>query len=622
MRTHFTLLFPIALAALVAACGSSPHPAARPPNNDLNPPTPPQSPKLMGPDSANVLLEDAWKKNSVTPAAVADDATYFRRVSLDITGVIPTAKDLEAFLADTSPGKREKAVDAMLASPGYADHMTNVWDRILLGREVKPGVVDRFAFRAWLHEQFAKNVPYDQTVRSLVTATGQNSVGGRPFDRTEAERETNEAKINGAVNWFLHFDNLPDLAGSTSRTFLGVQIQCAQCHDHKTEKWKQTDFRSFAAIFNHTKRELVDKAKTPGTRKLDVVDVDRNVRAGKNAPADSVLYQQAIPKTLDGTDLSKATNRRQALAEWMTSPKNPYFTREIVNRTWADFTGRGFFEPVDDFRESNPPVLPELMDTLAADFVRSHYDLKHLIHVIALTEAYQHADGTPGPAAGMDDKLWGHFQLQRLGPDELLDSVARATDLGAVLDKAAGENIDKLRFAMRHQFAFVFDVDETGDHHDEFDGTISQALLLMNGNLVNRGASALPLLAVGQVLKADSDDRARVRALTLRTLSRPPTDDELAKWVTFVQTPRDVAITPDTPASSTATTPPPAPTVGKKTAKDVKKGQKKKAAGDPLNRVEARLEARADKAHLDAKHQAYEDLMWAQLNSSEFNFNH
>ncbi|MEO8798145.1 MAG: hypothetical protein ABI551_09690, partial [Polyangiaceae bacterium] len=116
--------------------------------------------------------------------------------------------------------------------------------------------------------------------------------------------------------------------------------------------------------------------------------------------------------------------------------------------------------------------------------------------------------------------------------------------------------------------------------------------------------------------------RARVRALTLRTLSRPPTDDELAKWVTFVQTPRDVVLTPDAPTTPTATTPPPAPTVGKRTANDVKRGQKRKAAGDPLSRVEARLEARADKGHRDAKHQAYEDLMWAQLNSSEFNFNH
>ncbi|HEX7663534.1 MAG TPA: DUF1549 and DUF1553 domain-containing protein, partial [Polyangiaceae bacterium] len=549
-----------------------------------------------------------------------DDATFFRRVSLDIAGVIPSSKDLEAFLADTSPNKREKAVDALLASPAYADHMTNVWDRILLGREVKPGVVDRFAFRAWLHEQFAKNVPYDQIVRSLVTATGQNSVGGKPFDRTEAERETNDAKINGAVNWFLHFDNLPDIAGTTSRTFLGVQIQCAQCHDHKTEKWKQTDFRSFAAFFNHTRPELVDKAKGMGTRKFDVVDVDRTVRAGKNAPADIALYQQATPKTLDGTDLSKAPNRRQALADWMTSPKNPYFAREIVNRTWADFTGRGFFEPVDDFRESNPPVLPELMDALAADFVASKYDLKHLIKLVALTEAYQHADGTPGAATGMDEKLWGHFQLQRLGPDELLDSVARATNLDAVLDKAQGENIDKLRFAMRHQFAFVFDVDENGDHHDEFDGTISQALLLMNGNLINRGASALPMLAVADVLKTDPDDRARVRALTLRTLSRPPTDDELAKWVKFVQTPREVAITMDQPAA--APTPPPAPTPGKNPVKAPKKGQRKNAAGDPLARVEARLEAREDKGHVDAKRQAYEDLMWAQLNSSEFNFNH
>ena len=614
MKSHLGLALPLAIGALVAACASHPPPAARTPVPSRAVPPPPPSPKLMGPGDADAILENEWKKSSVTPAGVADDATFIRRASLDLVGVIPTSQEVQTFLADKSPDKRQKLVDSLLASPAYADHMTNVWDRILLGREVKPGIVDRFAFRAWLHEQFEKNVPYDKMVRALITATGQNSLGGKPFDKTDAERDTNDAKINGAVNWFLHFDNVPDIAGTTSRVFLGVQIQCAQCHDHKSEKWKQTDFRSFASFFTRTRPQPVDKTKGMGTRKFDLVDVDRPVRGGKNAPADLAQINQAPAKTLDGTDLSNAPNRRVALADWMTSPKNPWFAKEIVNRTWSQLVGRGFFEPADDFRESNPPVASELLDKFAADFVASGYDLKHLMRVMAMTEAYQRADAISQPG-DMDEKLWGHFQLQRLGPDELLDSIARATNLDNVLEKAAGENIDKLRFAMRRQFSFVFDVDEMSDHHDEFDGTISQALLLMNGNLINRGASALPTLAIADILKLPGGDPAHVREMTLRTLSREPTDDELKKWVAFVQKPRDVVITDDTnkPVDAGAM-----PKKGEKGGKNRRNG----ANGDPLQNVEKRLEQRADKLHVDAKRQAYEDLMWAQLNSSEFNFQH
>ncbi|MGH7281050.1 MAG: DUF1549 domain-containing protein, partial [Polyangiaceae bacterium] len=172
------LALPVAIGALVAACGSNPPPAPRTPVPTKTTPPPP-SPKLMGPGDADAILESEWTRNSVTPAGVADDATYIRRVSLDLVGVIPTSQETETFLADKSPDKRQKLVDSLLASPAYADHMTNVWDRILLGREVRANIVDRFAFRAWLHEQFEKNVPYDKFVHALVTATGQNSLGGK-----------------------------------------------------------------------------------------------------------------------------------------------------------------------------------------------------------------------------------------------------------------------------------------------------------------------------------------------------------------------------------------------------------------------------------------------------------
>jgi len=557
----------LALATAVAfavACGS--RPAARPPaTGGDHPAAAPRRAVLLESTAIDQRLRAEWAKTGITPAKAADDATFLRRASLDLTGRIPTADAVSTFLADRAPDKRAKLVDALLASPAYADHFTNVWDRILLGRDARPNLVDRVAFRKWLHDGFANDVRYDRFVFELLTATGRNSVGGRPFRDPAAheagvdESDGNEP-IHGAVNWFLKFDkNLPDLAGTTSRIFLGVQIQCAQCHDHKTEAWKMTDFQSFTACFARTRIERVEKGKVMGVRRVEVRDTNRPIRPPKQM--DAAAFANAAPRALDGTDFSTSANRRRALAEWMIAPKNPWFAKEIVNRTWAQMLGRGFFEPVDDFRASNPALLPDLLERLADDFVASGYDLKHLLRIIALSEAYQLAPAGSAHAEG--DALWSRFQITRLGPDELLDALAEATRLGARLERRGESDDGRARFALRRQFAFVFDVDEDGDHHDEFDGTVSQALWLMNGQLVNRAASALPGTALGEILAARGDDASKVRAIYLRALSREPSADETARALAIVN-----------------------------------------EAAPPDHRA------------------AWEDIFWAVLDSSEFLFNH
>jgi len=533
-KTHLALVTALAFAA---ACGS--RTVARSPAPLPSPIARPPAAPLLDSAAIDREVRAAWTKARITPAKDADDATFLRRATLDLTGRIPTEAAVTAFLADPSKDKRGKAVDALLASPAYADHFTNVWDRILLGRDARQNLVDRVAFRKWLHDAFAKDTRYDRLVFDLITATGRNSVGGRPGRDPAAHRaevdDDDDAPIHGAVNWFLKYQgNLPDLAGATSRVFLGVQIQCAECHDHKTEAWKTADFQSFTACFARTRVERIEKGKVTGVRRVEVKDTSRPLRPPKRM--DVPDWASAPPRALDGTDFSQSPNRRRALAEWMIAPKNPWFAREIVNRTWAQMLGRGFFEPVDDLRASNPTTLPDLLARLERDFVASGYDLKHLLRVIALSEAYQRAAEAPAAPRedGLDEELWSHFQITRMGADELLDSLASATRLGERLDRLGEAEAERGRFALRRQFAFAFDVDEDGDHHDEFDGTVSQALWLMNGQLVNRASSALPASALGEILASPGDDASKVRSMYLRTLSREPSAGETARVLAVV----------------------------------------------------------------------------------------
>jgi hypothetical protein len=541
----------LALGLLVAAaCGSKP--AAFPPTRAAAPPPKPAvaaSPPLLSAAEIDTRLRAEWTKANLTPTA---------SVRIDITGTIPTPTEVKEFLADKSPDKRKRAVERLLASAAYTDHFTNFWDRVLLGRDVPNNVVDRISFRKWLRGEIEKNVSYDKMVFDLLTAKGLNSAGGNPL-KPETQPPPSDEPVNGAVNFFLRYADAPmDLSGTASRVFLGVQLQCAQCHDHKTEKWKTTDFESFTSCFLRTRADQVDKGKVMGVRRVEVKDIERALKLPKRMDMPSLT--NAAPKALDGTDFSSSPNRREALAKWIIGPQNPYFSRAIVNRMWAQFLGRGFAEPVDDFRESNPPILPELLKQVSADFVSSGYDLKHLIRLMTATEAYQLAPGPSSADGNMDERLWTHFQIARLGPDELLDALVTATKLEPLLERIGGDNLDQMRFQMRRQFAFLFDVDEQSDHHDEFDGTITQALLLLNGRLVNGGASAFPGTALAQTLAMPGSDEEKIRTLYLRTLSREPRGDEIARWTAFVNAPR--------------------------------------------------------------KKQAYEDLFWALLNCSEFVFNH
>ena len=598
----------VALAALVvaSACGA-PEKALPSPSVGVVASASPKVERVpFGPSAIDAVLREEWRRAGVVAAPPADDATFLRRAYVDITGTIPPPDVTERFLADAatpSVAKRSKLVDTLLASPEYAEHWTNYWDGLLMGREVRGNVVDRAAFRGWLRDRLSANVPWDRIVTELVSATGQNGGGGPkvkgpamrlsvdadPIPSTEDGDDATSA-INGAVNWTLRFEPSPqDLAGHGSRVFLGVQIQCAQCHDHKTEPWTQDDFRRFASAFLHAKVAPIEHDKTKGAvRRVELVDAPKpGLRSVKNAENGAIARAKAT--ALDGTDLDRGLGTRKALAAWMTSKDNAWFARAFVNRMWSHFLGRGFYDPVDDMRPSNRATASDLLDRIAADFVAHDFDVKHLVRLICTTEAYSLAASAP-TETDPENKLWARFRVAPLGPEELLNAVFRATELERTAQKAGIRDLDALRASVVRQYAFVFDTDEEVEGSD-FSGTITQALALLNGALVAQGSRALPGSALAELVDGPGSDGEKLDALALRVFTRRATDEERARWTAHIER---------------ATT-----VVSKRSSQPSNLGRR-----TPLGRLAGKRTAASPKIA------AYEDVLWAMLNSSEFTFNH
>jgi hypothetical protein len=607
----------IATLLALAACDRGVAPPSAPPLTPAPPTAGPTKPSLLTSADVDARLEAAWKAAGVTPTAPADDATWLRRAWLDVLGTIPPPEVTVRFLAQPQgdPAKRSRMIGEIIASPRWADHWTAYWDDVWMGNDARRPDIDHGAFRSWLHDVLARDVPYSEIVTQLLTATGQNSDGG-----PKRESEENEgsgppgASVNGAVNWTLKYQETPqDMAGTASRTLLGVQVQCAQCHDHKTEKWTQKDFQSFAAAFMRTRLVQLDAGGAPkgAVKRVEVRNLDRSAprfaKMGDLAPVAS-----AEPKALDGTDLGAGDGVRVALARWVTAPENPWFARALVNRMWGHFLGRGFVDPVDDFRASNPGTTPELMDALASDFVASGYDLKHLARVIVGTEAYARSAAPLDDATQKADpeaKLWERFRVAPLGPDELLDALVTATKLDAIVRATGRLDLAQVRFRVRERYGFLFDVDDVTDQSG-YEGTIPQALALLNGSVAATGTSVLPGSALAEVLGEGGDDKAKIEALYLRALSRLPTPDEVSRWAQFLV---DAQAQPEAPVPPPAASPQP-----ERARRDKAQKRGKGQQPDPLTN----LEGRAGNMRATARVRAYEDLFWTLLNSSEFVLNH
>ncbi|MEZ4312147.1 MAG: DUF1549 and DUF1553 domain-containing protein [Polyangiaceae bacterium] len=536
----------------------------------------------------DALLREAWTRQGITPSPVASDATFLRRLTLDLWGTLPSPEDRSAFEADTAADKRARQVDKMLADERFAERFAMVWTDLLLGETKVKIALDRAAFRSWLKARMTARASWDSIVRDIVSGTGTNSPGGSVKDRSLAAvapvAEPLDSDVHGNVNYLLrHRNAVEDLTGRTSRMFLGIQIQCAQCHDHKTEAWTMGQFQSLAAAFVQT-RAVPEGGRDKGEMMVfNVRDMPR-ARLGPKATDAQRAIAKAEPRALDGTALD-GRDRRKALADWITSRQNPTFAKAFVNRVWAQLLGSGFVDPVDDFRPGNKPDLPELLDALAEGFSSSGFDVRGVIRTVCLSDAYQRSAGPPAA-------LWASFALRPLPADVLFDAVVSAGGLGPLVEEVAGERAELVRARTRQRFVLVLDVDEDAGTH-RFEGSIPHALLLSNGAVTRVATRAVEGSALLDILRKEKTDEGRLRALYERSLGRKPTTEEIAAWTRFIAEGAAAGNEPD-------------------------ERSRPKGKADPLAKLERRLKSRAE----TPRDRAFEDIFWALLNSSEMAMQH
>lgn len=459
------------------------------------------------------FLQTAWDEAGIKPSPPCTDAEFLRRAYLDIVGRIPNVQEAREFLNNQDSGKRAKLVERLLAHADYAKNFGTIYTNLLIGRGQRMENVDREALAAWLRTRFGQNRPWNETARLLLDASGSN-------------------KENGAVNFTLaHLaDQRVNLTSVSTRMFLGQQIQCTQCHDHPSNDWKQEDFWGINAFFRGIRTRPIERVDDSGRIVRDGTEVyEEPTDEWASFEKRNAVVGVVPPTYLDGRRISSGSDvlRRVELARLITEPENDQFARAIVNRMWGHFLGRGFVHPVDDFGDHNPPSHPELLDQLAADFRESGYDLKALVRWITASKAY-HVSSIMTKQNERDEVLFSHFALKPMTPEQLFDSLITATSAHQV----AGPASERTRSEWLRQFVVAFNNDEAGEV-STFQGTIPQALMMMNGELMARatGGEAGSFLAhvvdQSRLQRKQPPLRFAVEQVYLAALSRYPTRAEL-----------------------------------------------------------------------------------------------
>jgi len=449
----------------------------------------------------------------VRAAPLADDAEFLRRVYLDIAGAIPPYEKTVAFLDSTEPDKRAKLVDELLNSPQYARHMAGIWASKLIPRELASVGMNRNTMveklGAWFDDAFQQNTAWDQLVRDLLTAKGLSDQ-------------------NGAAMMFANpdVDKLTDIVG---RMFLGVQLQCAQCHDDRLGRpWQRTDYWGLAAFFSKVRdnRMRGEEATKLGLER-GITEQDAPRLPKRKLPATAKVVP---PKFLmgDAPTLDPAGAYRPALADWMTAPANPYFARSMVNRQWAHLFGRGLVNPIDDLHEKNEPSHPKLLQELTEQFVANGFDVKYLLRAICLSEAYQRTSKIQlGGAGSVSDRskdqldrvaeLFGRMAVKDLRPRQL------ASCREVLAPKKMGNGPKPLLYA-----DLIEDVDPA-----EFRKGIPDTLVLMNAR--DTGTFLKDLSGRLVPAKSGKSIEKNIEIVYLHIVSRRPTAEETKRLAGYVE---------------------------------------------------------------------------------------
>jgi len=437
------------------------------------------------------------KRLRIPPSPLCDDATFLRRVHLDVAGRLPTADEVKAFVArPATAGQRGAVIDGLLTSPDFVDFWTLKLGDLLVINSKKLGEEGARAYHAWLRQQIAENSPLDRVVRELLTAQGDSA-------------------HNGPANFHKFTTDPRDMGEFVSRTLLGTRLACARCHNHPFDRWNMDDYYHFAAYFARTGFENERLVQRPFGEVL-------HPKTGK----------AMRPQPLGGREesMERAGDRRAALADWMTARENPLFSRAIANRIWKELMGRGLVEPVDDLRPTNPPSNPALLNALAADFIRQGYDLRSLIRTITTSRTYQ-LSSRVNAINRQDDSCFSHAYLKLLTAQVLADAIAQAT---SAPEEFAGYPPGTRAVTLIDPQTPSYTLDVFGrcprtagcESSAQYGGGLSQALHLVNGTAVNGKTDK----ALSRLLAGPRSNRVMVEELYLSTMSRLPDARELAYW--------------------------------------------------------------------------------------------
>lgn len=495
-------------AAVLAITLYPPSPRPRTARFDLHAVTEPGFTSVV--QAVDDAVAEGWSELDLRPAPAADDLTVIRRLSLALTGTVPSVEEIRQFEKQPSDHRVQWWVAYLLQDRRSSDYLAERFARAFVGTEGGPFIVyRRRRFTIWLSDQLAENRPYNEIVRSLITASGL-------WTDQPATNFLTATASEGAKNQ-------PDperLAGRVSRAFLGIRLDCAQCHNHPFESWKQKDFQGLAAFFGRVHTGLTGVYED---EKGDYVAKDKKT-GDESKPEPGVPFlTELLPK--DG-------KRRERLAEWVTHPKNSYFARATVNRVWALMFGRPMVEPIDDITTTG--VTPAALQLLADDFVTHGFDLRRLIHLIAATRAFRldSRDETQ-ELTDVHERVWAAFPMSRLRPEQVAGALIQASSL-ATIDQDSHIIAKLARFGNERDFVQRYG--DMGD--DEFDnrgGTIPQRLILMNGELIHERNKPGVFSAASRIAALAPNDVSAVEIAYLAVLTRRPTDEESAHFVAKLQ---------------------------------------------------------------------------------------
>ncbi len=449
-------------------------------------------------------LTTAWVQARIRPVARADDGEFLRRASLDLVGRIPTAAEARDFLDDPNPAKRGALVDRLLDSPAYAARATMLWRRLLLPETGNGLPVAAGGLEAWLAKKVTEQASYDRIVREVLST--------RLVGRDGAAMDPGGLEPTPAAFFTAKGGKPENLAGDSARAFLGIRLECAQCHNHPFASWKREEFWGFAAFFASVPRQA-DPDELPATRP----NRDEAARREITIPGTKTVVK-ATHLDRSPPDWRPRADPRAVLAGWITAPENPYFARAAVNRVWSRFFGNGLIDPVDDLDAGGDPTLVALLGEVAGQFRDHGYDLKYLIRALMATEAYNLSSAV-NPAEPTPPPLFARMPVRGLSPDQFIDSIAQAT----------GADPGETRGRFLELFA---DRDEPPT---ESQTSILQALTLMNGGFTAAATDPRTGNLLGAVAEAPYLDTAgRVEILYLAALTRRPKPDELARVVAYI----------------------------------------------------------------------------------------